>query len=64
MWLNELRTKSDACHGPQPRTLEEIERDAIERTLQEAGGDKAAAARILGINKSTLYRKLRKYSSA
>jgi len=53
---------TDTAQRSQPRTLAEIERDAIERTLEETGGDKAAAARILGVNKSTLYRKLQKYS--
>jgi DNA-binding NtrC family response regulator len=63
VWLKELATSAEAANNSQPRTLEEIERDAIETTLGETGGDKAAAARILGINKSTLYRKLRKYFS-
>jgi DNA-binding NtrC family response regulator len=31
--------------------------------LQETGGDKVAAARILGIGKTTLYRKLKHYES-
>jgi transcriptional regulator with PAS, ATPase and Fis domain len=41
--------------------LEEIERRAILHTLRETGGDKLAAARLLGIGKTTLYRKLRLY---
>jgi two-component system response regulator HydG len=41
--------------------LEELERRAILRALQEAGGDKLAAARLLGIGKTTLYRKLKQY---
>ena len=41
--------------------LEEMERRAILRALREAGGDKLAAARILGIGKTTLYRKLKQY---
>ena len=43
--------------------LEEMERRAILRALREAGGDKLAAARILGIGKTTLYRKLKQYQS-
>ena len=31
------------------------------RTLRETGGDKLAAARLLGIGKTTLYRKLKQY---
>ena len=41
--------------------LEELERRAILRTLRETGGDKLAAARMLGIGKTTLYRKLKQY---
>jgi DNA-binding NtrC family response regulator len=41
--------------------LEELERRAILRTLRQSGGDKLAAARILGIGKTTLYRKLKQY---
>ena len=43
--------------------LEELERRAILRALQEAGGDKLAAARLLGIGKTTLYRKLKQYEA-
>jgi transcriptional regulator with PAS, ATPase and Fis domain len=43
--------------------LEELERRAILRALREAGGDKLAAARLLGIGKTTLYRKLKQYDS-
>ena len=41
--------------------IEELERRAILRTLRETGGDKLAAARMLGIGKTTLYRKLKQY---
>jgi two-component system response regulator HydG len=41
--------------------LEELERRAILRTLRETSGDKLAAARMLGIGKTTLYRKLKQY---
>ncbi|MBI4459257.1 MAG: sigma-54-dependent Fis family transcriptional regulator [Acidobacteria bacterium] len=41
--------------------LEEMERQSILRALAGAGGDKLLAARLLGIGKTTLYRKLRKY---
>jgi DNA-binding NtrC family response regulator len=41
--------------------LEEMERRAILRAMREAGGDKLAAARLLGIGKTTLYRKLKQY---
>ena len=43
--------------------LEELERSAIKRALRESGGDKLAAARLLGIGKTTLYRKLKQYEA-
>ena len=43
--------------------LEELERRAILRAIRESGGDKLAAARLLGIGKTTLYRKLKQYGS-
>jgi len=43
--------------------LEELERRAILRALREASGDKLAAARLLGIGKTTLYRKLKQYDA-
>lgn len=44
-------------------SLEEMERRAILRALNEAGGDKLVAARLLRIGKTTLYRKLKQYQS-
>ena len=41
--------------------LEELERRAILQALSETGGDRVAAARLLGIGKTTLYRKLKQY---
>jgi len=43
--------------------LETLERRAIFRALQETSGDKLAAARLLGIGKTTLYRKLKQYET-
>src|SRR5579862_6498569 len=43
--------------------LEELERRAIYRALRETTGDKLAAARLLGIGKTTLYRKLKQYGA-
>ena len=39
--------------------LDELERVYVRRVLDEHGGNKAGAARILGINRRTLYRKLK-----
>ena len=43
------------------RTLDEIERGHIERVLQETAGNLSRAARILDIDRTTLYNKLRRY---
>jgi len=41
--------------------LQELERRAIFRAMDRAHGDKVLAARLLGIGKTTLYRKLNSY---
>jgi two-component system, NtrC family, response regulator AtoC len=41
--------------------LEEVERRYILRVLQSAGGNKSIAARILGLDRKTLYRRLDAY---
>ena len=48
---------------PAPRTMEEIEKEAILRTLDEAGGNRTEAARRLGIGLRTLQRKLKEYKA-
>ncbi len=54
--------------GPERRkivellTLEEVERRHIQRVLEVTGGNRPKAAKILGINVSTIYRKLEKLS--
>ncbi|HEY3324700.1 MAG TPA: sigma-54 dependent transcriptional regulator [Planctomycetota bacterium] len=40
-------------------SMEDIEREAITHTLAAVGGDKEAAARILGLGLTTLYRRLK-----
>jgi DNA-binding NtrC family response regulator len=49
--------------GDELVPLEMLERRAIFRALQETSGDKLAAARLLGIGKTTLYRKLKQYEA-
>ena len=44
--------------------IAEVERHAILNAVAEAKGDKLLAARMLGIGKTTLYRKLREYESS
>jgi transcriptional regulator with GAF, ATPase, and Fis domain len=45
-----------------PSSMEEIERQAIEATLEYTSGDKSHAARLLDIGRKTLYRKLEQYN--
>jgi len=52
------------AHVDEPFTSSELnlarlERQAILRALQSSGFDKAKAARLLGIGKTTMYRKLK-----
>lgn len=42
-------------------SLKEVERNHIQRVLSEVNGNKAEAAKILGIGSSTLYRKIKAY---
>jgi two-component system response regulator HydG len=50
--------------GPQPHlaTLAELERQAILGAIRALNGDKLQAAKLLGIGKTTLYRKLKEYA--
>jgi transcriptional regulator with PAS, ATPase and Fis domain len=45
------------------RTMEEIERWAIERTLAETSGDMTRAAQMLGISRTTLWRKMKQWQT-
>lgn len=42
-------------------TLRELEREYIQRVLEDANGNKTEAAKILGVDRTTLYRKLEEY---
>jgi transcriptional regulator with PAS, ATPase and Fis domain len=43
--------------------LETLERTLIDRALQKAGGNRTEAAALLGLNRTTLVEKLRKYAA-
>jgi DNA-binding NtrC family response regulator len=55
-------------YGPERRkhvellTLEELEKRHIQRVLEFTGGNRPQAAKILGINLSTVYRKIEKFN--
>lgn len=44
--------------------LEQLERHYILRTLEQTGGNQSRAAQVLGIDRRTLYRKLREYGAS
>jgi DNA-binding NtrC family response regulator len=50
---------ADAPAGALRPTLEELEHQYMQRVLEEAGGDKRIAARILGVSVRTLQRKVK-----
>jgi DNA-binding NtrC family response regulator len=68
------RLSAAATAGPAPSTeayvqmplfsLTEMERDAIIRALEYTKGDRVMAAQLLGIGRTTLYRKLKEYRLA
>jgi DNA-binding NtrC family response regulator len=58
-----LAAGGPAATGGEPRTMEEIERDAILSTLERTRGNRTQAAEVLGIGLRTLQRKLKDYMS-
>jgi len=58
----EIRLVGDA--PPPNPTMETVERAYIQWVLQAEGGNKTRAAEVLGIDPSTLYRKLNRYGLA
>ena len=59
--LGSLGTAAAAPDEPSDFTLDAAERAAIERSLAATGGNKVRAARLLGIARSTLTEKLKRY---
>lgn len=58
----EKNTSMRALDYISPQSLNEIEAYFIRKTLRECQGDRALAASILGIDKSTLWRKIKRYN--
>lgn len=55
----ETATEAGAC---PIKTLDELEREHIEKALEHTGGNRALAAQLLGIDRVSLWRKLRRYN--
>ena len=51
----------EAVEGEKLVTLEELERRHVSKVLQRTGGNKGLTARILGLPRTTLWRKLKQY---
>ena len=63
----ELRDLPPECRATTRRVLtplEAIECDAIVDALLDTDGNKAEAARLLGMSRATIYRKIREYGIA
>ncbi len=52
---------ANASAGPGIVSIADMEREAILSTIRQLNGDKLMAAKLLGIGKTTLYRKLKEY---
>jgi len=59
--LSESKEKQKALDYISPQSLEEIEAYFITKTLRETKGNRSLAAEVLGIDKSTLWRKIKRY---
>ena len=63
LWLTSLDPGGSGVHGPiyKPHSLEEMEKRHIRETLKYTEWNKSRAAEILGIERSTLDRKIKAY---
>lgn len=62
-WENDERNRASSAKEPVvlQDELARKERDLLEKTLRDAGGNRSEAARMLGISRSALYRRLEKH---
>ncbi|UCH10705.1 MAG: sigma-54-dependent Fis family transcriptional regulator [Fidelibacterota bacterium] len=59
---HELSTAREVSHGEErPRSLEDVEKEYISQTLETYNGHRSKTAQSLGINRKTLWRKMKKY---
>jgi two-component system response regulator HydG len=58
---NAVSTDTPTAETHAVLSIAELEKQAILNTIRELKGDKLMAARLLGIGKTTLYRKLKEY---
>jgi DNA-binding NtrC family response regulator len=55
------KVEGTPTNGAEPLTLEEVERRHVVHVLESAGGSKTRAAALLGVSRSTLWEKLKRY---
>ncbi|MGI9533825.1 MAG: helix-turn-helix domain-containing protein, partial [Thermodesulfobacteriota bacterium] len=53
------KDKNDSGHAALK--LDKIEKQTLRQALKEAKGNKSKAAKMLGISRDTLYRKIKEY---
>jgi DNA-binding NtrC family response regulator len=58
----DLRQRAPAERRHQPQSLDDVERQHIERTLRHHSGNRTRAAQELGISRATLINKIKAYS--
>ena len=63
-FLTQNQTASKAWVAPAGMTLQEMEKLLIVSTIERAGGNVKEAAVLLGIDRSTLYEKIKRYEIA
>ncbi len=63
--VTEATPTADALFGPDELVpMDEIERRYVAHVMERVGGNKSSAARVLGFDRKTLYRKLERYGIA
>ena len=61
---NDIAVSGNALPGSRyagVTQLEEVEKDHVLSVLRQAGGNRTKASRMLGVDRKTLYLKLKKY---
>ena len=59
--VGDANSCADTAEGLAVQSIADLEKQAILSTITQLNGDKLLAARLLGIGKTTLYRKLKEY---
>ena len=59
--LREVSLHVSRAGDRQPMTLEECEREQIQWTLEHAGDNRTLAAKLLGIDRASLWRKIKRH---